>query len=129
MSHFCNFHRITSCVRNVIFHVRDHKSAQLVALEESDLWRVLTPDSQSLPGVITIEELMSALQHLNPGKAAGPDSICSELVLHVGSEMKSWLCKFPSSCLQNLKIPKIWRRSLVVEILKPSKPPGDPKGP
>ena len=34
---------------------------------------------------------------------------------------------FFSSCLRRLKIPKIWRRALVVAIPKPAKPVGDPK--
>ena len=41
--------------------------------------------------------------------------------------MKSWLRDFLSSCLRRLKIPKIWRRALVVAIPKPGKPVGDPK--
>ena len=41
--------------------------------------------------------------------------------------MKSWLRDFISSCLRRLKIPKIWRRALVVAIPKPGKPVGDPK--
>ena len=121
-SHECSIsaNSITSqIVRNGIFPVRDRKSVRLVALEVSDLWRVLTPDSQSLSGEITVDELMSTLQHLKPGKAAGPDSICPELILNAGFEMKSWLCKFLSSCLRNLKIPKLWKRALVVTILIP----------
>ena len=38
-----------------------------------------------------------------------------------------WLRDFISSCLRRLKIPKIWRRALVVAIPKPGKPVGDPK--
>ena len=41
--------------------------------------------------------------------------------------MKSWLRDFLSSCLRRLKIPKIWRRALVIAIPKPMKPVGDPK--
>ena len=41
--------------------------------------------------------------------------------------MKSWLRDFISSCLRRLKIPKIWKRALVVAIPKPGKPVGDPK--
>ena len=41
--------------------------------------------------------------------------------------MKSWLHDFLSSCLRRLKIPKIWRRALVVAIPKPAKPVWDPK--
>ena len=39
----------------------------------------------------------------------------------------SWLRDFLSSCLRRLKIPNIWRRTLVVAIPKPGKPVGDPK--
>ena len=55
------------------------------------------------------------------------DSICPELLLHAGAALKSWLCGFLSSCLHHLKIPKIWRRALVVTIPKPMKPVEDPK--
>ena len=72
-------------------------------------------------------EFTDALQHLKPGKAPGPDSIGSEPVLHAGAALKSWLCDFFSSCLRRLKIPKIWKRALVVAIPKPTKPVGDPK--
>ena len=41
--------------------------------------------------------------------------------------MKSWSRDFLSSCLRRLKIPKIWKRALVVAIPKPGKPVGDPK--
>ena len=41
--------------------------------------------------------------------------------------MKSWLNQFLSSCMRQLKLPKIWKRALVVAIPKPMKPPGDPK--
>ena len=67
------------------------------------------------------------LQHLKPAKAPGPDSICPELILHAGAALKSWLRDFLSFCLRRLKISKIWRRALVVAILKLGKPVGDPK--
>ena len=53
----------------------------------------------------------------------GPDSICPELILHARATLKSWLRDF----LRRLKIPKIWRRALVVTIPKPGKPVGNPK--
>ena len=52
-----------------------------MASEVSELWMVLTPDDQSLSGNFIVEELMSALQYQKPGKAAGPDSICPELIV------------------------------------------------
>ena len=72
-------------------------------------------------------EFTVALQHLKPVKAPGPDSICSELIIHAGAALNSWLCGFLSSCLLRLKIPKIWRRALAVAIPKLKKPMEDHK--
>ena len=41
--------------------------------------------------------------------------------------MKSWLSGFLSFCLRHFRIPKVWRRALVVAIPKPKKPVEDPK--
>ena len=65
---------------------------------------------------------------LKPGKAPGPDSIYPKLINHnVAAVLKSWLRDLLSSCLQRLKVPKIWRRALVVVIPKPIKPVAPPK--
>ena len=105
----------------------DRKSSRLVSQEVSDLWRATTPDAVNISDNFSQREFTGALQHLKPGKALGPDSICSELILHAGAALKSWLRDFLSSCLRRLKIPKIWRRALVVAIPKPANPVGDPK--
>ena len=83
----------------------------------------VAPESKSTHSVIH----RRMLAYLKPGKAPGPDSICSELILHAEAALKSWLHDFLSSCLRRLKIPKIWRRALVVAIPKPAKPVGDPR--
>ena len=93
----------------------------------SNFWRATTPDTVNISDNFSQREFTFAFQHLKPGKAPGPDSICSELILHAGAALKSWLCDFLSSCLRRLKISKIWRRALVVAIPKPTKPVGDPK--
>ena len=95
--------------------------------EVSDLWRASTTSAVNVCGSFTLSEFAAALKHLKPGKAPGPDSICPELLLHAGAALKSWLYGFLSSCLHHLKIPKIWRRALVVAIPKPMKPVEDPK--
>ena len=92
--------------------------------EVSDFWRATTPDAVNISDNFSQREFTAALQHLKPGKAPGPDSICSELILHAGAALKSWLRDFLSSCLRQLKIPKIYRRALVVAIPKPAKPVG-----
>ena len=103
------------------------KSSRFVFQEVSDLWRATTPDAVNISDNFSQIKFAAALQHLKPGKTPGPDSICPELILHAGAALKSWLRDLLSSCLCRLKIPKIWRRALVVAIPKPGKPVGDPK--
>ena len=93
----------------------------------SDLWRATTSDPVNISDTFSQREFAAAIQHLKPGKTSSLDSICSELILHAEAALKSWLCDFLSSCLRRIKIPKIWRRVLVVTIPKPGKPMGYPK--
>ena len=114
-------------VKNGKYKAVHCKSTRLVYQEVSDLWRATTLDAVNISDNFSQREFAAALQHLKQGKALGPDSICPELILHAGAALKSWLRDFLSSCLRQLKIPKIWRRALVVMIPKPAKPVGDPK--
>ena len=114
-------------VGNGKYKAVDCKSSRLVSKEMSDLWRATTPHAVNISDNFSQREFTAVLQHLKPGKVSGPDFICSKLILHAGAALKSWLRDFISSCLRRLKIPKIWRRALVVAIPKPAKPVGDPK--
>ena len=114
-------------VRNGRYEAVDCKSSRLVSQEVSNLWRATTPDAVTISDNFSQREFAAALLHVKPGKAPGPHSIFSELILHAGAALKSWLRDFLSSCLRRLKIPKIWRRALVVAIPKPAKPVGNPK--
>ena len=93
----------------------------------SDLWRADPLHPANVSGSFSHQEFAAALQHLKPGKAPRPYSICPELIIHAGAGLKSWLRGFLSSCVHHLKIPKIWRRALVVAVPKPSKPVEDPR--
>ena len=86
-----------------------------------------TPDTVNISDTFSQREFAAALQHLKPSKAPGPNSNFPELILHSGAALKSWLRDFLSSCLRRFKIPKIWRRELVVAIPKSTKNVGDPK--
>ena len=114
-------------VRNGKYEGVDRESSRLIPHEKSDRWRALIPSPVNLSGDFSSREFAAALQHVKPWKASGPDSICPELVIHAGTALKSWLRGFLSSCLRQLKIPKVWRRALVVAIPKPKKPVEDPK--
>ena len=106
--------------RNGKYEAVDRKSSRLVYQEVSDLWRAITSDSVNISDNFSLREFAAALQHLKPGKAPGPNSIWSELILHAGAALKSWLCDFLSSCLRRLKISRS-------AIPKPAKPVGYPK--
>ena len=83
-------------VRNGKYEAVDLKSSRLVFQEVSDLWRATTPDAVNtrISDNFLQREFAAALQHLKPGKAPGPDSICPELILHAGAALKSWLRHF-----------------------------------
>ena len=61
---------------------------------------------------------------MKPLKSIGNYSVTN---IHSEAALKSWLREFLFSCLHRLKIPKIWRRALVVAITKLTKPVEDPK--
>ena len=103
-------------IRNGRYKVVDRKSSRLVSQEGSDLWRLTTLDPVNISDIFSQRGFGTALQNLKPSKAPGPDSICSELIIHAGTALKSWLRDFLSSCLRPLKNPKTLRRALVVAI-------------
>ena len=75
--------------RNGKYEAIDCKSSRLVFQEVSDLWRTTTPDAVNISDNFSQREFAAALQRLKPGKASGPDSICSELILHAEAALKS----------------------------------------
>ena len=105
----------------------DRGSSLLISQEMSVIWRATPKSPVNISQSFTSQEFTAALKHLKPGKAPGPDFICPELITHAGAALKSWLCGFLSSCLRRLKILTVWRRALVVAILKPKKPVENPK--
>ena len=93
-------------VKNGKYEGVNRRSSRLVLQEVSDLWRADPLHPANVSGSFSHREFAAALQHLKPGKAPGPDSICPELIIHAGAGLKSWLRGFLSSCLHHLKIPK-----------------------
>ena len=114
-------------IRNSRYEGIDRESSRLISQEVSDLWKATPTSPVNISESFTSQEFATTLKHLKPGKAPGSDSICPELITHAGAALKSWLCGFLSSCLRHLKIPKFWRRALVVAIPKPKKLVEDPK--
>ena len=95
--------------------------------ELSDLWKATAIGAVNISGKFSPREFSAVLHHLKPGNAPSPDSICPELLIHAGTGLNFWLRGFLSSCLRQLKIPKVSKRALLVAIPKPSKPVEDPQ--
>ena len=114
-------------VKNGKYEGANREISRSVMQELSDLGRATAPDAINISGNFAPREFAAALHHLKPDKAPGPDSICTELFIHAGPGLKFWQRGFLFSCLRPLKIPKIWKRALMVVIPKPSKPVEDPQ--
>ena len=111
-------------VKNGAHRTGGRESTRLDNKQLSDLWKILTPEGHSISEPFRPEKFAAALTCLKPGKSLGLDSIFPEFILHAGSALKSWFCDFLDSCIRQLKILKICRRTLVVAIPKPEKPWG-----
>ena len=110
-------------VKNGTYKTNDREFTRLALKEVSEHWRIPAA-VKCIFGDFSPEEFARSLQMLKPGKAPCPDSISPEQITHAGAALKSRLNNFLSSCMRLLKIPKNWRRALVVAIPKPMKPPG-----
>ena len=114
-------------IRNGRYEGIDHESLRLISQKVSDLWRAIRTSPVNISESFTFQEFVAALKNLKPGKAPDSDSIFLDLITHARAALQSWLCGFLSSCLRHLKIPKVWRKALVVAIPKPKKPVEGPK--
>ena len=71
-------------VKNGKYDGANREISRSIMQELSDLWRATTPDAVNTSEDYPPREFAPALHHLKPGKAPGPDSICSELLIHAG---------------------------------------------
>ena len=61
------------------------------------------------------------------GKAAGVVDICVGQIKHFGVGARSWVLKTFNTCREAFRVPKLWKKSRVVALLKPGKDPNLPK--
>ena len=105
----------------------DKQVSRDVNAEIARLRASATPVPGSLSEPFSAEETTAAVKLIKSGKAQGPDKIAPEFITHCGSHMLTWLRVFFSQCMSTLRLPKIWRRSEIIAILKPKKPADDAK--
>lgn len=70
----------------------------------------------------TTEELTAALRDMKTGKAPGFDGVHPEFLLHCGEKTKKWLTVFYSRVLASGVLPKAFKLSKIIAVLKPNKP-------
>ncbi len=104
----------------------DKKSTRDTKRSVTDMWQSHSADS-NLSEPFTQTEIESAISMLKTNKAPGPDYIHNEFIIHLGPAAVTWLLSFLNFCHSQLRIPRIWRRSNVIALLKPGKPDDDAK--
>jgi len=114
---------VSQPVKNGEHRSRGSESTRLINKELSNLWMVPTPVGHSICDPFRLEELAAALRRLRPGTS--PVCIPSSRNLYSTPDRLSNL-GFATSCMRQLKIPRISRRALIVAIPKPEKPMGGP---
>ena len=87
--------------------IRDCKFARLMATEICNLWKVLTSDTANISSSFCDKEFLAVHQYLKSSTALGSNAIYLKLIIYAKNALKSWSHSFLSSCLQQLKIPKI----------------------
>ena len=73
------------------------------------------------------EEYRKGIAALKNNKAAGIDDILVAQLKNLGHKAHKWLHTMINTCFIENKIPKIWRQSKIMVILKPGKESAIPK--
>jgi hypothetical protein len=75
----------------------------------------------------TAEEVYNALKSVKNGKAAGVDGILPEFLKNLVPRSIYWIAKLASKIADTNVLPRLWRETKVIAILKPNKEARNPK--
>lgn len=98
----------------------DKMHTKAIKRELRDL-KLYSQPSSVYSQTVTIEELTIALTSVKTGKAAGFDNIYPEFLKHMGKNTKRWLCVLFSNILDSGNLPKAFKETKIIAILKPGK--------
>ena len=84
-------------------------------------------EKPSLVSAFSEEEYRKGIAALKNNKAAGIDDILVEQLKNLGPKAYKWLHTMLNTCFIENKIPKIWRQSKIIAILKQGKDSAIPK--
>ena len=86
--------------------------------------RPVLPTVEGIPSLVSAfseEKYRNGITTLKYNKAAGIDDVLVEQLKILGHRVHKWLLTMLSKCLTENKIPKFWRQSKIIAILKPGK--------
>ena len=66
----------------------------------------------------TVDELNKVIKKLKTGKAAGPDGIKNEVIIHTFEKLQNFWCKLFNHIFESGEIPTEWLNGLIVPIYK-----------
>ncbi|KAK3883799.1 hypothetical protein Pcinc_011924 [Petrolisthes cinctipes] len=93
---------------------------------KEDTNKIMNESSTQFPP-FSIEEVDAGIKTIKLGKAAGIDGITPEMVHHLGPRAREWITRLFNKCVITKKVPKVWKKTKVVALLKPGKDPKSPK--
>ncbi|KAL4153463.1 hypothetical protein QTP88_001296 [Uroleucon formosanum] len=124
-------HKVTpNAISNIIFKSSNIKPSKLEKRNiKHDFKEVLSSCIEKSESMENFgrEEVKAALKLVKSGKAAGVDGILPDFLKFLGPKGKAWLTNLFSAVKNNNVLPKLWRETKVIAILKPGKPGNDPK--
>ncbi|KAK3887092.1 hypothetical protein Pcinc_008779 [Petrolisthes cinctipes] len=93
---------------------------------KEDTNKIMNESSTQFPP-FSIEEVDAGIKTIKLGKAAGIDGITPEMVHHLGPRAREWITRLFNKCVITKKVPKVWKKTKDVALLKPGKDPKSPK--
>ena len=103
----------------------DHHSRRVKLPKAADTCSPRGPSDFTRP--FSMNDLCGAIKDMKNNKPAGLYDILCEQIKHLGSAALQWLLDMFNECMRTNSIPKIWRKSRVVALLKPCKDQASPK--
>ena len=87
----------------------------------------ISEDDSSLVFPFTEEECKNGIATLKNKKATGIDDVLVGQLKNLGPRAHRWLLSMLNVCFTENRIPKVWRQSKIIAILKPGKDSAKPK--
>ena len=80
--------------------------------------RIRVDGNERMEMEVTVEDVRKAVKKLKKGKAPGVDGITSEMLCSGGSCVLEWLARVCKTCLIEGRVPRDWKRAIVVPLYK-----------